>query len=160
VVAYRSNGSAVTAVPNRGYHFVRWSDGLVRATRTDLAVCENLSIGAHFAVNRGKPTIARSPNKSKITVKRIRKVGRWTLGAAFRDRDSTPIAGARVYLQMSKNGKTRWTSTQYRLVANGSGQVSKSFSSRVKRTAYYRWYFPAANGYLRTYTATQKVTVK
>lgn len=30
-----TNATAVTAIPNSGYHFVVWSDGLETATRTD-----------------------------------------------------------------------------------------------------------------------------
>jgi hypothetical protein len=34
-VSYGGNGSLVTAVPNTGYHFVQWSDGVMTAARTD-----------------------------------------------------------------------------------------------------------------------------
>jgi uncharacterized repeat protein (TIGR02543 family) len=45
-----SNGTAVTAVANTGYHFVSWSDGVTTATRTDLNVTANISVTANFAV--------------------------------------------------------------------------------------------------------------
>jgi photosystem II stability/assembly factor-like uncharacterized protein len=159
-VAFGSRGSAVTAAPNKRYHFLRWSDGLARATRSDEAVQADLSVTANFARNSSRPTILRSPNKSTVTVKRSKKVGRWTLSAAFRDKDGTPIAGARVYLQTSKNGKSKWTRTQYRLATNAAGRASKAFSSRAKKTLYFRWHFPAANGYLKTYATKQKVVVR
>lgn len=43
------SGTAVTAVPNEGYAFVRWSDGVTTATRTDEDVAGNISVTAEFA---------------------------------------------------------------------------------------------------------------
>ena len=43
------DGTPVTAVPNTGYHFVDWSDGVLTAARTDLDVTANLSVTANFA---------------------------------------------------------------------------------------------------------------
>ena len=42
------SGTAVTAVPNSGYTFVGWSDGVMTATRTDAAVADNISVTAEF----------------------------------------------------------------------------------------------------------------
>ena len=41
----------MTAVPNTGYHFVDWSDGVLTAARTDLNVTANLSVTANFAID-------------------------------------------------------------------------------------------------------------
>ncbi len=46
-----SNGTAVTAVPSSGYHFVNWSDGVTTATRTDTSVTANKAVTANFAVD-------------------------------------------------------------------------------------------------------------
>lgn len=43
------SGTAVTAVPNEGYAFVRWSDGVTTATRTDEDVASDISVTAEFA---------------------------------------------------------------------------------------------------------------
>ena len=43
------SGTAVTAVPNEGYAFMRWSDGVTTATRTDTDVAGNISVTAEFA---------------------------------------------------------------------------------------------------------------
>jgi hypothetical protein len=48
-VDYGGSGTAVTAVPDTGYHFVSWSDGLLTATRTDANVSGDLSVTASFA---------------------------------------------------------------------------------------------------------------
>ena len=45
------DGSEVTAVPNAGYHFVDWSDGVLTAARTDTNVTANVSVTANFAIN-------------------------------------------------------------------------------------------------------------
>ena len=50
-VAYGSDGAAVTAVPNTGYHFVQWSDGSADNPRTDTNVTADISVQAQFAIN-------------------------------------------------------------------------------------------------------------
>ena len=43
-----SNGSAVEAVPEKGYRFKKWSDGRTEAKRTETALNENKSLIAYF----------------------------------------------------------------------------------------------------------------
>ena len=50
-VDYGANGTQVTATPNTGYHFVKWSDDVVTASRTDLNVTQDLSVNAIFAID-------------------------------------------------------------------------------------------------------------
>ena len=47
-VAEGQNGVAVTAVPNKGYRFVQWSDGNTNATRTEENVTEDMAFEAEF----------------------------------------------------------------------------------------------------------------
>ena len=42
--------ATITAVPNEGYHFVRWSDGNINATRT-ITVTSHISLSAEFEIN-------------------------------------------------------------------------------------------------------------
>jgi hypothetical protein len=51
VIASGSSGTAVTAVPATGYHFVRWSDGGLMPSRTDADVARDLALTASFAIN-------------------------------------------------------------------------------------------------------------
>ena len=51
VVNYGANGTAVTAVPGIGYHFVNWSDASTANPRTDLNVTANIAVTANFAIN-------------------------------------------------------------------------------------------------------------
>ena len=48
-VASGADGSQVTAVPNAGYRFVRWSDGVMTASRTDTNVTADINVTAIFA---------------------------------------------------------------------------------------------------------------
>ncbi len=47
-VSHGGDGTAVTAVPNEGCHFVQWSDGLTTATRTDTNVTGDIAVSAEF----------------------------------------------------------------------------------------------------------------
>lgn len=51
IVANGGDGTAVTAVPDSGYTFVQWSDGVLTAARTDTSVAEDLSVTATFIDN-------------------------------------------------------------------------------------------------------------
>lgn len=42
------DGTTVTAVPNSGYLFVSWSDGVLTPARTDVKIYENLRVKASF----------------------------------------------------------------------------------------------------------------
>lgn len=50
-VTYGTNGTAVTAVSNAGYHFVQWSDASTANPRTDTNVQANVTVTAQFAAN-------------------------------------------------------------------------------------------------------------
>ena len=64
VVNYGASGTAVTAVPNTGYHFVNWSDSLSTNPRTDSGVTSDLSITATFAINTFTLTYSAGVNGS------------------------------------------------------------------------------------------------
>ena len=48
-VAYGADGATVTAMPKMGYHFVKWSDDIMTASRRDENVTGNISVIATFA---------------------------------------------------------------------------------------------------------------
>jgi len=50
-VDHGGEGSVVTAVPDKGFHFERWSDGITTASRTDSEVTGDFAVSAVFAVN-------------------------------------------------------------------------------------------------------------
>ena len=63
-VNYGGSGSAVTAVPATGYHFVNWSDGVLTASRTDTNVTANMTVTANFAINTFTLTYTAGANGS------------------------------------------------------------------------------------------------
>ena len=50
-VNHGASGTAVTAVPSTGYHFVNWSDASTANPRTDTNVTGDISVTANFAIN-------------------------------------------------------------------------------------------------------------
>ena len=52
----------MTAVPNVGYHFTTWSDGVLTAARTDLNVTGNITVTASFAINQYTLTYTANAN--------------------------------------------------------------------------------------------------
>jgi hypothetical protein len=58
------DGTAVTAVPSTGYHFVNWSDSSTANPRTDSSVTANISVTANFAINIYTLTYAAGENGS------------------------------------------------------------------------------------------------
>ncbi len=67
-----ASGSAVTAIPVTGYHFVNWSDGSTANPRTDTNVTADLTITANFAINQytlavshaGSGSVIKDPDQS------------------------------------------------------------------------------------------------
>jgi len=54
------DGTQVTAVPDSGYHFTSWSDGVLTAARTDTNVTDNITVTASFAFTTVIPTLTTS----------------------------------------------------------------------------------------------------
>ena len=63
-INYGSDGTAVTAVPDTGYHFVDWSDASTTNPRTDTGVTGNISVTANFAINVYTLTYLTNPGGS------------------------------------------------------------------------------------------------
>lgn len=63
VVDQGTDGSAVTAVANSGYHFTTWSDATTTNPRTDLNVQGNVNVTANFVVD-----VASSTNGYTISI--------------------------------------------------------------------------------------------
>src|SRR5207244_5525546 len=61
-VNYGADGSAVTAVPDTGYHFVNWSDSSTQNPRTDINVTADISVTANFTINTYTLTYTAAAN--------------------------------------------------------------------------------------------------
>jgi len=49
-VKYGENATSVTAVPNKGYRFIGWSDNIDTPTRQDVKLIENKQVTAYFEI--------------------------------------------------------------------------------------------------------------
>ena len=63
-VNHGASGTEVTAVPNTGYHFVSWSDGVLTAARTDANVTSDITVTATFAITSYTLTYTAGANGS------------------------------------------------------------------------------------------------
>ncbi|MCB8964280.1 MAG: S8 family serine peptidase [Bacteroidales bacterium] len=63
-VAEGGSGTEVEAVPATGYHFVKWSDDVTTAKRTDANVTANITVTAEFAINTYTLTYTAGANGS------------------------------------------------------------------------------------------------
>ena len=149
VVNSGSAGTAVTATPNSGYHWVSWSDGVATATRTDTNVTGNITASATFAADAdgaGPFTITASAGAggliapSGATTVAAGSGGTWTI---------TPNSGYHV-LDVTDNSVSKGALTSYTLsdvtadhiisatfAANPVGKISTSLTIRTTRTSAY-----------------------
>jgi uncharacterized protein (TIGR02145 family) len=68
-VPHGSDGSSVESVPNQGYEFVDWSDGVMSNPRADINVTGDISVTANFTFLCGSTFIdTRDDNKEYSTV--------------------------------------------------------------------------------------------
>ncbi len=67
-VNYNGSGTAVTAVPNTGYHFVNWSDASTANPRTDTNVTANITVTANFAINTYTLTYTAGSNGTSLVI--------------------------------------------------------------------------------------------
>ncbi|MFO7776200.1 MAG: S8 family serine peptidase [Candidatus Hydrogenedentota bacterium] len=63
-VIHGEDGSKVVAVPDEGYKFVQWSDGVETITRRDTNVTEDLSLTAQFEVGTGSIEVFIEPQEA------------------------------------------------------------------------------------------------
>lgn len=67
IVFRKRHGTEVTltATPNEGYHFVKWSDGETNATRT-ITVTSDVTLTAEFAINVYTVTLSADEDKGRV----------------------------------------------------------------------------------------------
>jgi autotransporter-associated beta strand protein len=61
-VPYLNSGTPVTAIPNTGYHFASWNDGVLTSNRTDVAQIGGTNVTANFAINTYTLTYSAGAN--------------------------------------------------------------------------------------------------
>lgn len=80
-VNHGEGGTPITAVPAEGYHFEKWSDGVVEPTRTDIAIKNDIDVVATFSINQYTLTYKAEDNGS-ITGESFQKVTQGENGTA------------------------------------------------------------------------------
>lgn len=123
-----NSGSKVTAVPNTGYEFVSWSDGVKTAARTESGVKGNISVTASFAVQTFKLNYSVS-GKGSLTGKASQTVNYNSAGATV---TAVPATGY-VFVKWSDGVKTAARTDSK---VKGDISVSATFAIKVFKVAY------------------------
>jgi formylglycine-generating enzyme required for sulfatase activity len=121
-----NSGSPVTAVPNSGFAFTGWSDGVPTATRTDTNVLANLSVTANFIALPGMIAVAAGSFS----------MGRTSSGddATFGGSDELPVHT--VTLSAYEIGKFEVTNQQYCDVLNWAKDPSRNLLRTSTNTVW------------------------
>lgn len=154
-VEYGASGSPVTAVPDPGYHFVRWSDGVTNATRTDSNVTSDLSLTAEFTVSPVLATTTKLSGPKSVLLKRTLKL----TGTV-----APSTASGTVTVALSRKAGRKWVSAGTARVKIVAGKFGYSFAPKYRGSwAFSAAYAGAAVGYT-TYRPSKSgvvsVTVK
>jgi uncharacterized repeat protein (TIGR02543 family) len=139
-IAHSTNGAAVTATPNTGYHFAGWDDSNSENPRTDSNVTADKSVTANFVINTYTVTF----NKTSGTT------------------DASPLTKTADYNTSvtslpSAPTKTGYTFAGWNTITDGSGTAFTTSSSVTGDiTVYAQW---TANTHTLTYTAGANGTI-
>jgi len=136
-IAAGSSGSAVTAVPNAGYHFVQWSDASTANPRTDANVSTNINVSASFALNSPSTVSTKSSGGGgsfdplwllvACGLLALRKERRVTLSAA--------AIGAMSSTAVAEDMPSRWYAAAS--IAQAHGDIgSAKLTSALRRDGY------------------------
>lgn len=98
-VSYGGSGTAVTAMPDPGYHFVSWSDAVLTAARIDANVTADLNVTASFAITAVDQVAAAPAPGSAIST----ATPCVTIPVVFTRQDLTPLRGYSVTIELSPN---------------------------------------------------------
>jgi uncharacterized repeat protein (TIGR02543 family) len=92
-VTYLGSGTAVTAKPNSGYQFSKWSDNLTANPRTDSNVVANISVTASFVPVFVPTTVStRSDGKTVATFSTVGS-GAWIIPAGVTSMEVLVVGG-------------------------------------------------------------------
>ncbi len=96
-VSYGSNGTPVTAVPETGYDFVKWSDGSTLNPRTDTNVTTDVTVTASFSIPH--TVVFQTDGTPGVTLSGE------TTQTVFQGLDSTPVTA----VGSANNYFVKWT---------------------------------------------------
>ena len=152
-IAYQGSGTTVTAVPNAGYQFTSWSDGLKTATRTDNAVTADMNLTANFVPQPVATTTSLSA-PSAVIVKRALKL----TGSV-----SPAAASGQITITMTRLVGLNWVSAGSSTVDLVGGAFAYSFKPKSRGawrfTATYSGGTAGSTTYLSSTSAAKSVLV-
>lgn len=121
-VDHGAAGAEVTAVADEGYHFVKWSDGLGTASRTDADVTGDLTVTAAFAINVYTVGISAEPEQGGT----VGGGGEYTHGSEVTV-TAGPAAGYE-FVDWTEDGVQVSTSLSYTFTAGSDRNLKANFS--------------------------------
>ena len=145
----------MTAVPNLGYYFVSWSDGVLTASRTDTNVTANISVAANFAAYPPLLTTADPPGENYYSPQTVYVTLTQTIGQP----------GATIYYTLDGSDPTI-NSPNYSTPISISAPTTLKFAAfdgttwETVRIEYYAWpllqttAIPAGGSYNTAQTVT------
>ena len=138
-VNYSTSGTAITAVPDAGYHFTNWSDNSTNNPRTDTNVTNDLSVTANFAIDTN--TVSFNKNGGDIEANPTTRTADYNTTVAL------PTAPT----------KTGYAFAGWNTQSNGSGTSFTSSTAVISDlTVYAQW---TTNSFTLTYAAGVHGTV-
>jgi uncharacterized repeat protein (TIGR02543 family) len=126
-VNHGASGTAVTAVPTIGYHFVKWSDDVMTAARTDTNVTANISVTATFAADAYTLTVTPPVNG---TVTRNPDQATYAYGTAV-TLTATPALG---YTFFGWSGDLAGSTNPATITMDGNKTLTATFAVAPPRT--------------------------
>lgn len=145
IVPVGGSADSVTAVPNAGYHFVSWSDGVTTATRTDSALLLDLSVAAVFAADP-LPKAAICTPHAPSTMSRSRY---YTIYGYLKPRHASGGYPVRIYRYRYVSG--HWKSYGFVNAKASNYSTYTRYSRSIKLPYRGKWkvraYAPADSGH-------------
>ncbi len=145
------DGTAVTATPKTGYHFVRWSDGSKEAKRTDIGMTQDLTVTAIFARNvvATRLSIASNPRTA-----RVRQAVSFYGAILPNQPNGTPIL-----LYAKAPGSKTWVKIAT-CRTHASKRWANTFRPNKKGTWYFQARFAGRTGFAKSTSVIWKLPVK
>jgi hypothetical protein len=150
-IAYAGTGTAVTAVPLAGYHFVRWSDGVTTAGRSDVYALDDATVSATFA---------RDPIPTRLTItSNVTTVLKRHAVALSGTVSSGLPKNTKVVVYARKPGSAVWVKLAARSTTSAH-RWTFAYAPSTKGTWYFEVTFPGSATYAAAVSSSRKVTVR
>ena len=120
-----NSGTEVEAVPDEGYHFDEWSDGVKTPKRTDTNVTRNITVTAFFAANTY--TITAAPNNEAYGT--VSGAGEYSHGQTASLVATSKNAEAYVFMNWMENGTAVHDQAEYSFTVTANRTLTANFQN-------------------------------